>query len=559
MKYGFLIFVVLLLLSLNKIYSNESFLNKTKGVIQIIHADLIQNNNHHNQIFVLTGSVHLKYGKYHLFCDKVRYSKKNNKFHGYGNVRLESGKNKIISQNIIGNFFDFQLSGNVILYQDKIKLTSDIMNYNFKKKLLQAINDVVLYFNKIKLTTNILEYNFILNQIFYKKNSIIYYGDYIICSKEGFFYINRKKIELKYQIKLISKNYTVYANILEYMLKKEQINFPNTAIIMQNTNSDNFIYTKRAVFSIQKKIFLFKNYVSIHYNGKIVRGEYLFFDQKKKCGFIKNILIEDSKKKCFLISGYGKFDFHSGSLILKENPKIIKITKTDSVFVISNILKINVKKNNAYSIQAFSVKSFFLNEDIQGVCDFFNYESSNDYMQFDGNPTFWNKNQQITGKIIYVYLRDKNYIKYIKIVKNAFYTEKINSEEFNQIEGDIMIGFFNKKNYLEKVIIQGNINSIIFLYPDSDQKIINRLSCEILSIYLDQSKKIGKISCAKEARSELIPIHNKIPKDLLYLSKFSWKEKEKPNNKFFMSQEIYKYKKESLLEEKEIKTMIKNK
>ncbi|WP_185857337.1 OstA-like protein [Blattabacterium cuenoti] len=532
-------------------------MNKTKGVIQIIHADIIQNNNN-NQIFVLIGNVHLKYEKYHIFCDQVRYHKKKNKFYGHGNVRLESEKNKIISQNIVGNFFDFQLSGNVILYQDKIKLTADVMNFNFKRKQLQAINDVVLFFNKIKLKTNILEYNFILNQVFYKKKSIIYYGDYTICSQEGFFYINEKKIELKDKIKLISKNYTVYANTLEYLFKQEQINFC-TAIIMQNknTNFNNFIYTKKAVFSIQKKIFLFKNYVSIHYNGKIVRGKYLFFDQKKKCGFIQNIFIENSKNRCFLISGYGKFDFHSGSLILEKNPKIIKMTKTDPVFLYSNILKISVKKNNGYSIQAFSVKSFFLNENIQGKCDFFNYESSNDYIQFDGNPIFWNKNQQISGKIIYVYFRNNNSLKCVKIVKNAFYTEKMNSEKFNQIEGDVMIGFFNKKNYLEEVMIQGNINSII--YPDPDQKIINRLSCEILSIYLDQSKKIEKISCTKGARSELIPIHKESPKGLLYLSKFFWKEKEKPNKKLFMYQEIYKYKKESLLEEKEIKAMIKNK
>ncbi|WP_185871662.1 LptA/OstA family protein [Blattabacterium cuenoti] len=554
MKHKFLIFIFFFYLSLNKTSSNELIKN-----IQIVHADLIQNNKH-NQDFILTGDVHLKYGNYHLFCDKIIYNKKNNQYHGYGNVRLLSGKNKITSHNIEGNFYNFQLSGKVFLYKEKMKLTADIINYNFYKQLFQAIGNVTLFFDKIKLKTSILEYNFILNQIFYKKKSVIYYGDYIISSKEGLFYITKKKVELKHEIKLISKNYTVYANTLEYLFEKKKVNFRNTVIIIQNKNLNNFIYAKKAFFFFQEKMFFFENYISIHYNDQIFRGENLIFDQKKKCGFIKNILLEDLKKKFFLISGHGKFDFYSGILVLEKNPKIIKISKNDFIFVFSKILKISIKKNYEYSIQAFSVKSFFLNESIQGKCDLFNYESLNNYIQFSGTPIFWFQNKQITGKVIYIYSKNENYLDYI-IIKNALYTEKINSKEFNQIEGNIITGFFNKGNLLKKVVIKGNINSIIFLYYQG-KKIIHRLSCRVLSVFLDSNKKIRKILCEKETHSELIPIHKKTPnpKELLYLPKFSWKKKDKPEqNKKLFIKEIDKYKKESLLEKEEIKTMIKNK
>ncbi|WP_238784776.1 OstA-like protein [Blattabacterium cuenoti] len=541
---------------MNKIFSNE-----VKKNIQIIHADLIQNDVQ-NQSFILIGNVHLKYGRHHLFCDKIVYQKKNNKYHGYGNVRLESGKNKIISQNIVGNFVYFKLSGKVILYQGKIRLTGDVIDFNLKKKFFQVKDNVILFFGKIKLKTNLLEYDLILNKIFYKKRSILYYGDdCTISSKEGYFYVDGKKVELKYNVQLNSENYTIHTNILEYLFVQNKVNFHNPAIIIQNTNSNNFIYAKKAVFLVHKKIFLFKSYVSIHYNGVIIRGEYLFFNYEKKSGFIKNILLEDTIRKCFLTSGYGEFDFYSGSLTLKENPKIIKISKNNSVFIYSDILKIKIKKNNTYSIQAFSVKSFFLNEKIQGKCDFFNYEPSNNYMHFDGNPIFWIQNQQITGKVIYIYLRNENsnLLKYIKIVKNAFYIEKINSKEFNQIEGDIIIGFFNKENSLEKVKIQGDVNSIVFIDADKGKKIINRLSCKILLIYLDNSKKIRKISCEKEAYSELIPVYKDISNNILYLSKFSWKEKDKldKNKKNLLYKEIDKYKKESLLEKKQIEIMVK--
>ncbi|QIK16894.1 hypothetical protein G9C01_00300 [Blattabacterium sp. DPU] len=553
--------MIFLLLSPDKTFSHS---NNIRETVQIIHADIIDN---YHQSFVLIGNVHLKYRNNHLFCDKIIYDKKIHKFYGYGNVNLESGKNKIISQNIEGNFSDFQLSGKVVLYREKIKLIANIVNFNLKKKLFKAINNVVLFFGKNKLQTNTLEYNLILNQIFYKKNSIIHYGDFTISSKEGFFYLNKKKIELKYEIQLINENYIIYANALEYLLEQDQVNFLNTAIFIQKKNFDNFIYANKAFFSLKKKIFLFKNYVSIHYNGRILKGKYLFFDHKKKCGFIEDLLLEDPNKKYFLTSGYGKFDFHSNSLTLERNPKIIKTSKNNSIFIYSNILKINIEKNNAYSIQAFSVESFFLNqnfnENIQGKCNFLNYKSSNNYIQFDGNPIFWGKNRQISGDVISIHFEDNenhNFLKKIKIIQNAFYTEKINSKEFNQIKGDIMIGFFNK-NYLEKVMVEGNINSIIFLNThNKEKKIMNRLSCKILSIYFDQSKKINKISSSDEVYSELIPIHNKeIYNKFLYLPKFSWKEKNKPHKKFFAYKEMDKYKKESLLEKVKMKNIIKNK
>ncbi|BBA16964.1 OstA-like protein [Blattabacterium cuenoti] len=569
MKYGFFIFIILLLFSLNKTFSIS---NKKIKSIQIIHADLIQNNVE-NQIFVLIGNVHLKYDNYHLFCDKIIYNKKDNKYRGYGNVRLSSGKNKIISQNIVGNFINFQLSGKVVLYihQGKIKLTSDIVNFFFKKKLFQAINHVVLFFNKIKLTTNILEYDLVLNQIFYKKNSVIYYRDYTISSKEGFFYINKKKIELKDEIKLINQNYTVYTNTVKYLFEKDQIYFDNPTIIVQNTNINHFIYTKKALFSIQKKIFLFKKYVSIHYNDQIIKGEYLFFDQKKNFGFMKNIFLENAKKKYFLISGYGEFDFHSDSLIFQKNPRVIKILKNNSIFIYSNILKVNLKKNDTFSLQGFSIKIFFMNENetktiVQGICNLFHYESSNDDMKFYGNPIFWLfHNQKITGKTIYIQNDEKNnfLIKNIKIIGDTSYIEKINSEEFNQTEGDIITGFFNKENFLEKVIIQGNVNSIFFLSFNSskEKKIINKSYCEILSIYLDKSKKIRKIFCEKKAYSELIPVDQKTPKKFFYLSNFNWKEESKPkkNQKLMIYKEMEKYKKEGLLEKQIIKNMINRK
>ncbi|WP_223843729.1 OstA-like protein [Blattabacterium cuenoti] len=553
-KYYFLFFFFILFI--NQGYSKN---------IELIHADLIQKNDHNDAIF-LKGNVFIKYDKYHLFCKNAIYYKKNNKFYGYGNVKFQLGNNKIFSKKIYieNNFSYFKLSDEVILNieKKKLKLTSDIINYDLKKKSLQAINNVVLIFNKLKLTTNMLEYNLNINKIFYRKNSIIYYNNYVIHSKEGSFFPKKDKVELKNEIKLISNDYTIYTNILEYFFKQNKIIFKNYSVIVQNNKINNFIYVKEASFFIKKKFFFFEKEFSIYYNEKIIKGEYLFFNQKKKYGFIKNFLLEDLKNKYFLIGGYGKFDFNNNSLILKKNPIIINISKKNSFIIDSNILKINFKENYEYFIQAFSVKSFFLNESIQGRCHILNYESSNDYIRFNGNPIFWFQNNQITGESIYIYLLKKNefFLKNIKIIKNAFYIEKINSKEFNQVKSDIITGFFdndeNNKNTLKKILFEGNINSIIFIHDNKEKKLINKSSCKRLSLLLDNEKKISNIYCIEQAYSELIPFNQKTPNKFIFLSNFFWKEKPKKNKNFFY-QKIEKYKKKILLEKEKIKKIIK--
>ncbi|ACY40621.1 hypothetical protein BLBBGE_624 [Blattabacterium sp. (Blattella germanica) str. Bge] len=543
-----MLFILFFISFLNTAYSEN---------IHIIHADLIQKNDHNDAIFLI-GNIHFEYQKYHLFCDKAIYYKKNNRLYGYGNVQLKSKENKIISKKIYieDNFSHFKLSGGVILFIGKIKLTADTINCNLKKKLFQAVNHVVFIFNKFRLTTNMLEYDFNKKKVFYI-DSIIYYDDYIIHSKEGFFSLYEEKAELKNGIKLISKNYTVHANALEYFFKQKKINFNRSVLIVQNDKSDNFIYAQKALFFIQKKIFLLEKYVSIHCNEKIVKGKHLFFNQKKKYGFIRNFLLEDLKKKYFLIGGYGKFNFHNDSLILKENPKIVKTSKENSFIIDSDILKINLRKNSTYSIQAFSVKSFFLNESIQGKCNILNYESSNDYIKFSGNPIFWFQNHQITGESIDVSFLEKNEysLKSIKIIKKASYIEKINSKEFNQVEGDMITGFFNEENTLEKILIQGNVKSIIFIDDKKEKKLMNKSSCGVLSLYLDKEKKITKIYCVEQVYSELIPLSEEPPNEFLFLSDKIWKEKPKICKNFFVYKEIEKYRKENYLEQEEIKTI----
>ncbi|AWU42888.1 hypothetical protein DM811_02985 [Blattabacterium punctulatus] len=557
-KYYSLLIILLFFLNIE-----NSFNKNLQKSIKLIHADFIQKEDHDDTVFLI-GHVHIKHKEYQLFCDKAIYKKKN-KFYGYGNVQLKSEKNKIFSQKIefSENMNNLKASGKVILVQKNIKLTANIINYNFRKKFFQAIQNVVLLLDELKLYTNILEYDLNFNKIFYKRGSTLFYKDYNIYSKEGSYFPLKKKATLKYEVKLISKNYTVYSNSIEYLFSIDKIKFYSPTIVINNNKIENFFYAKSGYFFIKKNIFLSKEYCSLHYNDKIIKGKYWFFDYNKKSGFIKNIFFEDKKKGYFFIGDNGNFDLYSGLIFLKKNIVFIKIKpKEDSFFIYSDKIKINLKNESILSIQFFPVIGFFLNEELQIKSYSLIYEPSNKSIQFNGNPIFWIKNQQITGDSIFIHFKNDFFLDYLKIMKNAFYIKKINSKEFNQIKGEIMIGLFDKKNVLKKILIKGNAKSIIFHYNNSSlynkKKIINKSSCGIIYANLEKGKKIKKIFFLEKSNSELFLLSNSIFEKNLFLPQFSWKEKEKSKNKkYLIYEKIKKYRKESLEEKKEIEKLIK--
>ncbi|WP_185856071.1 OstA-like protein [Blattabacterium cuenoti] len=563
-KYYYFVFFLFLLI-LNNQGSNFQIANKTpiKKKVQLIHADFVQKKN--DNIIYLIGHIHFEHNGSHLFCDKAIYYKKNNQFHGYGNVQLVSSKNRIFSKEIeySGRFGFFKVSGNVIFIQKNIKLTASRINYNLRKKYFQAKN-VILFFKKLKLSTNILEYDLQLKKVSYKKGGLISYGNFIkLYSREGSYFLKKGKAKFKDKIKFVNKNYTIFSNTIEYLFRLEKIDFFSPTIIVENNNtkSNNFLYAKEGSFFLKKGIFLFRKYFSIHYNGKIVKGEYLFFDHKKKYGFIKNIFFEDPKKKYFLIGETSNFDLNSGVFFLKKNTIIIKGIKNykNSIFIIhSDTIKILFKKeSNLLIIKAFPVNRFFLNGifhhlQVEGKCHSLVYEQStnnNSYFSsilLDGNPIFWiNNNLQLTGDSISIH-RKKDSINSLDI-KNVFLRKKIDSKKFHQIQGDKMTVFFSEKN-IKKVLIQGNIKSIIFL----DKNIIQKSDCGMILLDLEK----GKISCTEKTYSEIFPFSKNITdiEKKLFLPKFFWIKKDPQKmKKDFLLKQIEKYKKESFLEEKEIK------
>ncbi|WP_185873860.1 OstA-like protein [Blattabacterium cuenoti] len=553
LKYYFLLLFTFFFFHIG--YSNN------KKIIKLIHADIIQKKEQgNNNLLFLIGNVHLIYNNgYHLFCDKVIYDKINNQFYGYGNVLFTINQNKIFSQKIEynPNIESIQFSEKVTLFNNNLKLKAHIINFNLKKQLFQAIKNVVIFFKKMKLSlyTSILEYDFKLKKFFFKKKNLIQYKNLTIYSQEGSFFPKKKKVILKYKIKLINNNYIVYTNHIEYLLSLEKINFYSPTVIINNQQLNNFFYFKIGSFFLKKNIFISTKNCSIHYDGIVLKGESFFFNNKKKLFILKKIFLEYLPNG-YLIGDYGILDLHNGLINLKKN--IMIKNKKNSFFIHSDNLQIYFKNYDPFLIKIFPIKSFFFQKNVQIKSDFLIYNKYNNSISFFGNPIFWINNQQLTGEKINININKNFNFNSLKIIKKAFYIQKINSKEFNQIQGDSMLACFDKKNIFFKIFFIGNVQSIIFPYY-KQKKLINKSFCEKISIDIKENFQINNVFLEKVKSELFIQKTNIIDNNIFFLPNFLWKEKNKhENQKYILYQKIKKFKIENLLEQKEIKNLISN-
>lgn len=407
---NYLWIILLFLLILNKGFCKN---------IELIHVDSLQKNE---KFIFLVGNIHLKYNKYHLFCDKAIYYKRTNKFYGYGKVKLISKKSKILSKNIeyiSGSSSVLRFSGGSKLYKKNTKLFADSINYFLKNKLFQAVNHVIFHHNNIKLKTNTLEYDLKSKKLFYKKGAFINYDNKInIYSKKGVFDENKKKAKLKDGVKIFCKNYTIYSDAMEYLFQKKIINFYTPSIIKQVNNkkkldsNKNFLFSKRMSFFIQKNIFLLKKNFKIYYNRKVFTGNFLLFDQKKRQILFNHLSLikEDNKKDNFSLSfkkGFGIFDLYKKYFLLRKGPNINITYKRNSIFIHANIIKIFVKKYFSYLIHASSVENFTFNKYFKIKCKLLIFDSSKKRIKFFGDPVIFVNNQRFDRKVFSIKFNKK--------------------------------------------------------------------------------------------------------------------------------------------------------
>lgn len=446
--------------------------------IRLLHADYaIKDNN--NIDFILKGNIILQHENYKIKCDNIKYYKKINKFIGKGDIKISYlNKNiqlyaKYIEYNINNNLY--KVYGDPIVYFKKSKLTGNTIIYNDNIKLFQSYGDSSFINNKFKLLSDKIEYNIINFTVYYNTGGTIYTNNNIFFSEIGIYFFIDEKFFFK-KIYLTNKKNTFFADSILYYSNINRIDFFGRTLIINNSNSQNFIFAIQGAYYINESITILKNnfHCIILLDNYIITGNNILFDNKHNNIYIKNnICIEDINKQQYFHGGYGAI--RNKLFIITNNPIITNIFDHANLFISSDVLI--YKKNN-------KKKSYFLytynsNTELENMNILSNYMIYNKkYIEYHNHPQIYFFNNKIIGQYIRLHIDKKENSHSIYITNNPVFYNRVYERgklSFNNILGSMINIVLNQKN--QKIVIKKKVRTLSYKFYKylNNKKIFNNI------------------------------------------------------------------------------------
>ena len=472
-----------------------------KKKINIKNADFTYiNNDLHPDYWRLIGNVNIYHNETDMFCDSAYYYSQKEKIIAFRNIKISKG--------------------------DSINLYGEKLNYDGEKSIAVISKNVIFKNKNSNLKSKQLTYNIKEEKIFYVTRSKIVKNEQNITSNKGVFFIEENKYQFRDSVIFKSEEYSVKTDNLifledeniNYLIGPSKIFFDDKTIYCEEGN----LYNDKAEF--------YKNSHIQNKDFKINADSIFYNDLNKSLNTYGNVILTDTINNMVLSSEEADFFENEEKMIFKKKPLLKLISDSDTLFISANKFE-NFIINDKNLIKAFTEVKFTDNN-IIGKCDSLTYYKSDSIITMYNNPIIWLDEYQVFSDTIRINYFDKK-INKMYLDSKPMIISKLDSLEYNQIKGKIMIGNFID-NKLKIINVSGNAQSIYFLKETEETIGMNFLESSSINLHFID-KKINNINY------EVIPHSLTTPsEDLKYedrfLKEFEWRIKEKPTKKEIINQ-----------------------
>ncbi len=490
--------------------------------IEILNANTLEYEELNGEkVKRLIGDVRLKHDDALMFCDSAYIFSNTNTMDAYSNVRIIQG--------------------------DSMQIYGDSLKYNGNTKVAILRGDIKLINKDVTLTTNFLDYNRTTNISYYygggtmvnqKENNTL-------TSEQGYYHTNTESFYFKENVVLINPEYKIEADTLNYHSSSEVVHFLGPTTI---TSDDNFIYTEDGWYNtVNDKSKFYKN-AYLYSEEKLIEGDTLYYDREKGFGeIICNATITDTVENLILQGDVAHLFEKNDSAMITQEALMMQIMDEDTLFMhadtfivstqfqvydslINEVDSAKIKGDTIRTMYAYHHAKFFKN-DMQGKADSIIYNFSDSTINFYNDPIIWSKENQITGKFIYI-LMSNNKVDRMFVDENSFIISKADTlrDNFNQIKGDSLIAYFHEQE-IRKIYVNENSETIYYAIDDDGKYIgVNKMSGRDMLIFL-KDNELSTITFIKDPEGVMHPLKDVSPKEVI-LKGFNWRILERPTDMF---------------------------
>ncbi|WP_018675913.1 OstA-like protein [Riemerella columbina] len=482
--------------------------------IRHIHSDsLVSKPTLYNGNPVFIGNVEFQHKGSVLKADKVIFYQNDNFVKAIGNVELTTS--------------------------DGNRITSQEMEYDGKTERGIARKNVVLTDPQQTIKTETLYYDKLPNTAYFNSGGTIYNGKNTIWTQSATYNINTQTVDVSGNVNIDSDQYRVEGSKIIQNQRTNVAEFFGATRVINKNNPRNYVYTEKGRYLMNsKEVYLNKN-SRIHYNGKILTGDTMYYNQNTGFGTAKgNAYLDDPKENRYIKGGYAEIYEFKDSAMITEKPYAVKILKNDSIYFSAQKILAFQKPDSTQTkksyLRAFHQARVF-KQDMHGRADSLSFNETDGVMHMVGSPIFWSGQKQISGDKIEVYMNmQTEQVDSIKVIGNAFAISKADSlnmkDEFNQVKGNLMTVFFvNEEIKLAKVI--GNAQAITYAdSQDEKTKTVDRIgiafsTCGVIEALFEE-QKVQIISCNIGSNTDIYPM-SMVSKDKRFFPDFNWNTRDR--------------------------------
>ena len=478
------------------------------------------------EIRKIIGNVSFRQGTTLLYCDSAYQYIGRNDIEAFSNVR--------------------------IVQNDTVTITGDRGYYNGDARTARMTGNVVLRDPRITLTTDLLDYDLTNNLAYYSTGGHLTDPENTLDSQFGYYNTQSKVFSFRRNVHVVTKSNEIRSDTLQYnTLSKVTYFFGPTRIIDQQNRT---LYAENGTYNTITKKADFQRNAKIETPDYLLGGDQLTYDENTSYGVATGHVSMTSKKDNLVIRGdVGRYWRDLGKAKVYGAPVMRNISDSDTLYLAADTL-ISVEGRPAPAAQPqpelrFQTKGKALAQppadtpasvlyafrrvkiyrgDLQGICDSLTYDRRDSIIYLNKDPVLWNDQNQLTADSMEIRQR-KGKIDQMRLYANSFIVGEDTLRDYNQVKGRNMVAYF-VENKIKKVNVLGNAESLYYaLDGDTALTGMNKAVSSTMVLRFAENK-LQTISFLKNPEASFIPPHELKPDDQK-LKGFQWRPAERPTRK----------------------------
>ena len=476
---------------------------RQKSKVFLLHSDLLRKDSRHPDAQVVVGNVVFRHDSIYMYCDSAYYYDQISSFEAFSNVKMVQG--------------------------DTLFLYGDHLYYDGMTQIAEMRKNVRMENRTTTLLTDSLNYDRVYNLGYFFDGGTLMDEQNVLTSEWGEYNPSTKQSVFNYNVKLVNPQFTLTSDTLRYNTASKVADIVGPSDIVSDANH---IHSERGVYNTATgKADLYNRSVLTN-EGKQLTGDTLFYDRNTGVGeAFHNMVMKDTINKNMMTGDYGFYNENTKYAFATKKAMAIDYSQGDSLFLHADTLMqktLHLNTDSMYREMRAFHKVRFYRSDLQGVADSLVFSSADSCLTLYKDPILWNKQQQLVGEEVKIYMNDST-IDWAHIINQALSVEQIDSVTYNQVTGKEMKSYFrNGQMYKTEVI--GSVR-VVYYPMDSDSTLIGMNVSETsqLDIYL-KDQKLERMVMSPKSNGTLYPM-SKIPEGADRLQNFVWFDYIRPLNK----------------------------